>query len=350
MVRPMKPDTTAAREWPSVLRTVPRAPVPVLPGRTGPVADPARHHGDPRRHTPARARRREIVCGRRRGGHRRRHVRPSRRGRDCRFRPGTLPAGRPAAVGLAAGQGDRCRGGGPCARTRRIGWSPTCTRSSCASAARSMRAFYESPKYLDLLERAVRGALMNSLSFMWGFYFLVQAAISLVAIIAVLSTIHWAIPVAMVLSALPQLIATSWFARRGWALEEQPVHPPPAPEVSHRLDERAPGGERGAAVRLVGLFHPPLSADQRTAAAARAVLHAEEHPVASEPRPPFGRRGGRRVGVHRAQGAGQSHLGRGCRAGHAGRLERQGGAAADLQLWRAVLRADADAGQPLHVS
>ena len=29
-------------------------------------------------------------------------------------------------------------------------------------------AFYESPRYLDLLERAVRGALMNSLSFMWG--------------------------------------------------------------------------------------------------------------------------------------------------------------------------------------
>ena len=80
-------------------------------------------------------------------------------------------------------------------------------------------AFYESPKYLDMLERAVRGALMNALSFMWGFYFLMQAAISLVATVAVLSTIHWAIPVAMVLSALPQLIATSYFAKQGWALE-----------------------------------------------------------------------------------------------------------------------------------
>ena len=46
------------------------------------------------------------------------------------------------------------------------------------------------------------------------------AAISLpVATVAVLSTIHWAIPVAMVLSALPQLIATSYFAKQGWALE-----------------------------------------------------------------------------------------------------------------------------------
>jgi ABC-type multidrug transport system fused ATPase/permease subunit len=80
-------------------------------------------------------------------------------------------------------------------------------------------AFYESPKYLDMLERAVRGALMNALSFMWGFYFLMRAAISLVATVAVLSTIHWAIPVAMVLSALPQLIATSYFAKQGWALE-----------------------------------------------------------------------------------------------------------------------------------
>ena len=111
-------------------------------------------------------------------------------------------------------------------------------------------AFYESPKYLDLLERAVRGALMNSLSFMWGFYFLVQAAISLVATIAVLSTIHWVIPVAMVLSALPQLIATSWFARRGWALEN-------SLSTHHRLLRYLTGlmSERQAAneVRLFGL-------------------------------------------------------------------------------------------------
>ena len=111
-------------------------------------------------------------------------------------------------------------------------------------------AFYESPKYLDLLERAVRGALMNSLSFMWGFYFLVQAAISLVATIAVLSTIHWVIPVAMVLSALPQLIATSWFARRGWALEN-------SLSTHHRLLKYLTGlmSERQAAneVRLFGL-------------------------------------------------------------------------------------------------
>ncbi len=80
-------------------------------------------------------------------------------------------------------------------------------------------AFYENPKYLDMLERAVRGALMNSLSFMWGFYFLLSAATALVATLAILSTIHWAIPVAMVVSALPQLIATSHFSRRGWALE-----------------------------------------------------------------------------------------------------------------------------------
>ncbi len=111
-------------------------------------------------------------------------------------------------------------------------------------------AFYESPKYLDLLERAVRGALINSLSFMWGFYFLVQAAISLVATIAVLSTIHWVIPVAMVLSALPQLIATSWFARRGWALEN-------SLSTHHRLLKYLTGlmSERQAAneVRLFGL-------------------------------------------------------------------------------------------------
>ena len=111
-------------------------------------------------------------------------------------------------------------------------------------------AFYESPKYLDLLERAVRGALMNSLSFMWGFYFLVQAAISLVATIAVLSTIHWVIPVAMVVSALPQLIATSWFARRGWALEN-------SLSTHHRLLKYLTGlmSERQAAneVRLFGL-------------------------------------------------------------------------------------------------
>ena len=80
-------------------------------------------------------------------------------------------------------------------------------------------AFYESPRYLDMLERAVRGALMNSLSFMWGFYFLLSAVTALAATLAILATIHWAIPVAMVVAALPQLIATSHFSRRGWALE-----------------------------------------------------------------------------------------------------------------------------------
>ena len=56
-----------------------------------------------------------------------------------------------------------------------------------------------------MLERAVRGALMNSLSFMWGFYFLLSAAASLVATLAVVS-------------ALPQLIATSHFSRHGCSL------------------------------------------------------------------------------------------------------------------------------------
>ncbi len=111
-------------------------------------------------------------------------------------------------------------------------------------------AFYESPKYLDLLERAVRGALMNSLSFMWGFYFLVQAAISLVATIAVLSTIHWVIPVAMVVSALPQLIATSWFARRGWALENSlSTHHRLLKYLTALMSERQAANE----VRLFGL-------------------------------------------------------------------------------------------------
>ena len=80
-------------------------------------------------------------------------------------------------------------------------------------------AFYESPRCLDMLERAVRGALMNSLSFMWGFYFLVERGDG--------AGCHPGGPgdhpmgrsVAMVVAALPQLIATSHFARRGWALE-----------------------------------------------------------------------------------------------------------------------------------
>ena len=111
-------------------------------------------------------------------------------------------------------------------------------------------AFYESPRYLDMLERAVRGALMNSLSFMWGFYFLLSAVTALGATLAILATIHWAIPVAMVVAALPQLIATSHFARRGWALENSL-----APH--HRLLKYLTGlmSERQAAneVRLFGL-------------------------------------------------------------------------------------------------
>ena len=53
-----------------------------------------------------------------------------------------------------------------------------------------------------MLERAVRGALMNSLSFHVGFYFLLSAVTALGATLALLAAIHWAIPVAMVVSAL----------------------------------------------------------------------------------------------------------------------------------------------------
>ena len=111
-------------------------------------------------------------------------------------------------------------------------------------------AFYENPKYLDLLERAVRGALMNSLSFMWGFYFLLHATTSLVATLAILATMHWAIPVAMVVSALPQLIATSHFSRRGWALENSlATHYRLLKYLTGLMSERQAANE----VRLFGL-------------------------------------------------------------------------------------------------
>ena len=111
-------------------------------------------------------------------------------------------------------------------------------------------AFYESPEYLDMLERAVRGALMNALSFMWGFYFLMGEAVSLVAIIAVLSTLHWAIPVAMVVSALPQLIATGYFSRQGWALENSlSTHFRLLKYLTSLMSERQAANE----VRLFGL-------------------------------------------------------------------------------------------------
>ena len=111
-------------------------------------------------------------------------------------------------------------------------------------------AFYESPAYLDMLERAVRGALMNTLSFMWGFYFLMSAAASLVATMAVLSTMHWAVPVAIVVSALPQLIATSHFSRQGWALENSlATHYRLLKYLTALMSERQAANE----VRLFGL-------------------------------------------------------------------------------------------------
>ena len=113
-------------------------------------------------------------------------------------------------------------------------------------------SFYESPSYLDMLERAVRGALMNAMSFMWGFYFLMSSATSLVATVLVLATIHWAVPVAMVLSALPQLIATSHFARQGWALENSLTeHFRLLKYLTALMSERQTAHE----VRLFGLSH-----------------------------------------------------------------------------------------------
>ena len=111
-------------------------------------------------------------------------------------------------------------------------------------------AFYESPKYLDMLERAVRGALMNALSFMWGFYFLMQAAISAGRdrrgpVDDTLGDSRGDGAVGIAAAHRHELLRQA-----GLGAGEQPVDALPAPEVSHRIDERAPGGERGAAVRL----------------------------------------------------------------------------------------------------
>ena len=95
---------------------------------------------------------------------------------------------------------------------------------------------------------------------------------------------------------------------------------------THRADERASGGERGTAVRAVGLLRSPVSRHQCRPASTRAILFPQKHAVAREPRTRRGRSGGRGVGVCRAPGAGEDHLGRRCGPRYPGRVAGQASA------------------------
>ena len=93
-------------QWPSVLRTIPRAVLLLLPGGAGPVVVAGVHNRNSRRPAVAGSWRCEVV---RRHGHgtcHRRPGRPATPGRACRTGTRALPAGRLAAVHLAPGQGD----------------------------------------------------------------------------------------------------------------------------------------------------------------------------------------------------------------------------------------------------
>ncbi|MBI2302673.1 MAG: ABC transporter ATP-binding protein [Armatimonadetes bacterium] len=78
--------------------------------------------------------------------------------------------------------------------------------------------FFENPKNLDMLENATRGAMMSAWTLVWMLFSLVQTLITLLTFIGLLVRLSWVAALVVAVTTAPQMVASSYFARRRWAM------------------------------------------------------------------------------------------------------------------------------------
>ena len=79
-------------------------------------------------------------------------------------------------------------------------------------------AFFENPKTLDALENASQGALGSAWNVVQTLFSLIRSAIIMLTFAGALIRLHWLVTLAVVITAAPQVFATSHFARRRWQM------------------------------------------------------------------------------------------------------------------------------------
>ena len=78
--------------------------------------------------------------------------------------------------------------------------------------------FFENPKNLDILENATRGAMMSAWTLVWMLFSLVRTIVTLGTFLVALVRLHWLAMAAVALTTAPQMLASSYFARRRWQM------------------------------------------------------------------------------------------------------------------------------------
>lgn len=78
--------------------------------------------------------------------------------------------------------------------------------------------FFENPKNLDTLENATRGAMMSAWTLVWMLFSLVRTCVTLSTFLVALVRLHWLAMVVVALTTAPQMLSSSYFARRRWKM------------------------------------------------------------------------------------------------------------------------------------
>ena len=79
-------------------------------------------------------------------------------------------------------------------------------------------AFFEDPKNLNMLENASHGASASAWGLIWMLFSLLRNVITLGTFIIVLARLHWLVMVVVAVTTIPQVFASSYYARRRWEM------------------------------------------------------------------------------------------------------------------------------------
>lgn len=78
--------------------------------------------------------------------------------------------------------------------------------------------FFENPKNLDILEKATQGAMMSAWTLVWMLFSMARTMATLASFLVVLAQLHWLAMLVVAVTTAPQMVATSYFARRYWQM------------------------------------------------------------------------------------------------------------------------------------
>ena len=119
------------------------------------------------------------------------------------------------------------------------------------TAGRLDLAFYESPEYRNMLERATQGAIQSSYLMVSVVFQFIRTALQFISFALVLTGLHWLATVLIVVVTAPQMVAAGYHARRQFAMHFDLAEDSRLRHyVAALMSERDPAKE----IRLFGLL------------------------------------------------------------------------------------------------